>query len=81
MNIFQSRKINTVQRKSFAGKNFCELLKIEFLLLKLSRIEGNNDDTPIETFANCPITVKFAKIFTRERLLLYGSTNFNSLKN
>ena len=49
---------------------------------------GNDNDTPIDndaatvlkkifvvkTFANCPETAKFAKVFTRERLPLYGIT-------
>ena len=26
----------------------------------------------VKTFANCPETVKFAKVFTRETFLLYG---------
>ena len=33
---------------SFAGENFRELLKVGFSRLKLSRIVGNNIDTPID---------------------------------
>ena len=31
----------------FRGWNFCELLKVGFLWSKLSRIVGNDNDTPI----------------------------------
>ena len=38
----------TIQRESFAGENFRELLKVGFLRLELSQIVGNDSDTPID---------------------------------
>ena len=34
------------------GENFRELLKVGFLRLKLSRLAGNDNDTPIDNDAN-----------------------------
>ena len=31
-----------------------------------------NENFRVKTFANCPKTAKFAKVFTRERFPLYG---------
>ena len=42
---------DTVQQESFAGENFCELVKVGFSLLNFSRIVGNDNDMPIDNDA------------------------------
>ena len=41
----------TVYWKSFAGENFCELLKVRFLQSKLSQFVGNDTDMPTDNDA------------------------------
>ena len=42
---------DTVQQKSFAGKNFRKLLKVGFSGSKLSRTAGNDNNMPIDNDA------------------------------
>ena len=70
----------------FRGCKLSRIAESQIFMIKLSQIVGNDDDTPIDndaavlneiftvkTFANFPETAKFAKVFTRERIPLYGS--------
>ena len=43
--------IYIVYRESFTGENFRELLKVGLSQLKLSRLVGNDNDTPIDNDA------------------------------
>ena len=71
---------HTVWRETFEGENFRELVKIRFSQRKLSWIarfynakECHAPNFVEKTFAYSHKTVKFAKVFSLESFLLYGT--------